>query len=298
MKRLEILDAPLIIMALHDEIRRNRDARYDHRLHAVLLVAKGITCQEAAGLLGDPLRTVQSWVKAFIDDGLSGLVDEKRQGRPRRLSDEQLDEVSAALRLPPENFGLSSNIWDGRTLSEYIDTLMNDENGIWSMDEAIFQLHGTTCRTWFPPNRGPQAFMRPTRKGAGYFGPVRHSDGAFLASRCEGRFNAETAFDFLRSLRDRDLSGKRKVIIDNARLHHAALFKDWLWEVEEDLVLLFLPPCSPELDPIERVWKLARRSCTHNRLFADLGELAGRLDRQFKEWADGSEALKRLCAIN
>ena len=176
---------------------------------------------------------------------------------------------------------------------------MNDENDIWSMDEAMFQLHGTTCRMWVPSeDREPQALMRPTRKCVGYFGAVRHSDGAFLASKCEERFNAETTFEFLRSLRDRDLDGRRKVvIIDNARFHHATLFKDWLLEVEEDLVLLFLPPYSPELNPIERVWKLTRRSCTHNRLFADLGELAGRLDRQFAEWRNGSEAVKRLCAI-
>ncbi len=45
--------------------------------------------------------------------------------------------------------------------------------------------------------------------------------------------------------------------------------------------LLFLPPYSPELNPIERARKLAMRSCTHNLLFADLSELAGRLDRHF-----------------
>jgi len=124
-------------------------------------------------------------------------------------------------------------------------------------------------------------------------------EGALLASRCEERFIAETTFDFLRLLRDRDYDGTRKaIIIDNARYHHVTLFKDWLREVEEDLVLLFLPPYSPELNPIERLWKLARRSCTHNRLFADLSELAGRLDRQFQDWANGSEAVKRLCAIN
>lgn len=140
MKRLEIPDAPLIIMALQDEIRRNRDARYDHRLHAVLLVAKGNTCQEVADLLGDPVRTVQSWVKAFLDDGLQGLMDEDRGGRPRRLSDEQLDEIKLALRLPPENFGLSSNLWDGRTLQEYIDKFFGIEIGVRQCQRLFRQL--------------------------------------------------------------------------------------------------------------------------------------------------------------
>ena len=140
MKRLEIPDAPLIIMALQDEIRRNREARYDHRLHAVLLVAKGNTCQEVSDLLGDPLRTVQSWVKAFLDDGLSGLMDTDRGGRPRRLSDEQLKELELALRLPPENFGLTGNLWDGRTLSEYIGKFFDIEIGVRQCQRLFRQL--------------------------------------------------------------------------------------------------------------------------------------------------------------
>lgn len=179
-------------------------------------------------------------------------------------------------------------------------SLKYDSIEIWSLDEAMFQLHGTTCNMWISPeDRDPSVLMRPTRKCVGYFGAVRHSDGAFLAWRCEERFNAETTFQFLKMLRAFDPNGQKKVvIIDNARYHHAVLFKDWREEVKEDFVLLHLPPYSPELNPIERAWKLTRRSCTHNRLFADLGELAGRLDRQFAEWRNGSEALRRLCAIN
>jgi len=37
--------------------------------------------------------------------------------------------------------------------------------------------------------------------------------------------------------------------------------------------LLYLPPYSPELNPIERVWKLTRRLATHNRYFAHVEEL-------------------------
>ncbi|MGH8656391.1 MAG: transposase, partial [Gammaproteobacteria bacterium] len=33
----------------------------------------------------------------------------------------------------------------------------------------------------------------------------------------------------------------------------------WLNQRRKRLTLLFLPPYSPDLNPIERVWKLARR---------------------------------------
>ena len=40
-------------------------------------------------------------------------------------------------------------------------------------------------------------------------------------------------------------------------------FKDY----RERLDLEFLPAYSPELNPIERVWKLTRRLCTHDTYF-------------------------------
>ena len=48
MKKTTISDAEIIVFALQDEIRRSHEARYDHRLHAVLLVAQGLSCRKVA----------------------------------------------------------------------------------------------------------------------------------------------------------------------------------------------------------------------------------------------------------
>ncbi len=52
MKALTISDRENMIMALQDEIRRNDAARYDHRLHGVLLVAQGLTGPQVGRPLG------------------------------------------------------------------------------------------------------------------------------------------------------------------------------------------------------------------------------------------------------
>jgi transposase len=120
MKALTISDAETMIFALQDEIRRSQEARYDHRLHAVLLVAQGVTCTEAAALLGDAPRTVQYWIHRFEAEGFAGLADADRSGRPKKLSEQQLDEIGKVLRESPRKTGLTTNIWDGKTLSIFI----------------------------------------------------------------------------------------------------------------------------------------------------------------------------------
>jgi transposase len=121
MKPLTIPDKEEMILALQDEIRRSEQARYDHRLHGVLLVAEGLTCPQAAHLLGDAPRTVEYWVHRFDAQGFAGLADGEKAGRPRRLTEAQLATVQTVLRQTPSAVGLSGGLWDGKTLSAFLD---------------------------------------------------------------------------------------------------------------------------------------------------------------------------------
>src|SRR2546429_3302235 len=57
----------------------------------------------------------------------------------------------------------------------------------------------------------------------------------------------------------------------------------WRRKVAGHFCLHFLPPYSPELNPIERVWKLVRRRCLHNRYFAALDDVRSEERRVGKE---------------
>ncbi len=120
MKRLVVADAETMVLALQDEIRRSRESRYDHRLHGLLLVTQGMSCGEVARLLGDAPRTVEYWVKRFERDGLGGLVDGERSGRPTRLQPKQIETIQKVLRDSPRSVGLGSNLWDGKALAAFI----------------------------------------------------------------------------------------------------------------------------------------------------------------------------------
>lgn len=151
---------------------------------------------------------------------------------------------------------------------------------------------------WIPPEeKDPVVLHAPTRKSIAYFGGVRIVDGRFVSQKSE-IFNAKSFKTFLQKLlRSRNRRKKILVILDNARYHHARDLRPWLKTNRNHIELLFLPPYCPDLNPIERVWKLARRLCTHNQYFKSLENLINVVGKQFKIWRKPNITLKLLCAI-
>lgn len=111
---------PALVLGLQQEIHRSEESRYDHRLHGVLLVAQGMTCPDVARLLGDAPRSVEYWLNRFESQGLAGLAEGERTGRPPRLDDKQVNAIGKVLRNKPSDAGMHTNLWDGKTLSEWI----------------------------------------------------------------------------------------------------------------------------------------------------------------------------------
>ena len=130
MKKSKISDAETAILILQDEIRRSYEARYDHRLHAILMVAQNMSCRQVAQLLGDSPRTVAYWVKRFETEGLAGLADVDRPGRPSKLDQGQIQLIEATLRSYPSQYGLAGNLWDGKLLSHFIDKQFGIQLGV------------------------------------------------------------------------------------------------------------------------------------------------------------------------
>ena len=102
----------------------------------------------------------------------------------------------------------------------------------------------------------------PTRKSVACFGAVNLSTGRLVTS-FRAVFNGETFEAFVRQLLRHRRHGKRMVVVlDNAAYHHTRVIKPLLHKHRRHLSLFFLPPYSPQLSTIERVWKLTRRLAT------------------------------------
>ena len=151
---------------------------------------------------------------------------------------------------------------------------------------------------WIPPeDKDPVVIHAPTRKSVACFGSVSLHTGR-LVSAFEPTFNAESFQRHLMQLLRHRSRGKRlALILDNAKYHHARVLQPWLQQHRKQLTLLFLPPYSPELNPIERVWKLTRRLATHNRHFPTLESVMDAVRERFALWDKSNRQLARLCAI-
>jgi transposase len=87
-------------------------------------------CATVGGVLDRSLET----------DGLAGLLEGERPGRPRRLGEKQMAAVDRILRRPPRAAGLTGNIWDGKTLSTWIEQKYGVRVGIRQCQRMFRQL--------------------------------------------------------------------------------------------------------------------------------------------------------------
>ena len=142
--------------------------------------------------------------------------------------------------------------------------------------------------------RDPIVLQEPKRIGISVFGSVDPMSGS-LHTQIAEKYNALTFNEFLMSISP--VRSEIHLILDNAKYHHALFLNDFL-ERNSNILLEFLAPYTPDLNPIERVWKPTRKGGTLNRYFPYIGELVFSLSEQFSRYAIPNEVLRRLCAMN
>jgi transposase len=151
---------------------------------------------------------------------------------------------------------------------------------------------------WVPPeNTDPVLLHAPTRKSVALLGAVNLRHGQLVTLQ-QPIFGAMTFRQFLGKLLRHRARGRRMVLIlDNARYHHARSLRPFLASRRAGVRLNFLPPYSPDLNPIERVWKLARKLATHNQYFPKLENSTAAASTQVDAWKKPNSILQKLCCI-
>lgn len=139
---------------------------------------------------------------------------------------------------------------------------------VWAQDEARLGLKPIARRAWSLKGQRPRSCGRTRYQWLYLYGFVRpktgHTFGVLLP-----RVKAERMSEALSAFATHaDPKGEKVlvVLVDNAGWHKAKALV-----VPPNVVLHFLPPCTPELQPAEPLWPLVREAVANRSL--------GRIDR-------------------
>ena len=79
--------------------------------------------------------------------------------------------------------------------------------------------------------------------------------------------NAQSVCDLFRKIADLNLTMPVTLVMDNARYQRSKLAQQLAAALQ--IELLFLPPYSPNLNLIERLWKFVKKQCLYSRYYSE-----------------------------
>jgi transposase len=307
-----------------------------NRLWTIRSMLLGVSHAIAAKLAMVSPRTLSEWIGKFNASGIDGLIDKPRAGRPRVIPPARSADLKKLVDHPQQvgvnhwtgvkfhghlrkelelevgyrtvirwlheqNFRLKvPQPWPDRqdealrkAFQEQLKIYLSDENiDLWYLDECGVEGDPRPRRRW--AQKG--ATVRVTKNGdhlrMNVTGMVCPRTGDFYALEFS-HTDTEVFACFLEHA-NRDVKRQRRrnlLIMDNAGWHKAKCLDFGAFEP------VYLPPYSPDFNPIERLWLLIKAEWFSDFVAKDRETLMARLDLALN-WVVGRAAdNQRTCAI-
>lgn len=139
---------------------------------------------------------------------------------------------------------------------------------VWFQDEARIGQQGTLTHVWAERGSRPTVVKQTEYEWTYLFGAVNPITGASSAM-ITPTVNTDYMNEHLRFISEAvDDDVHVVLVLDQAGWHMANALR-----VPENITLLHLPPYSPELNPIERLWAYLKSHYLSNRIYLDYDEL-------------------------
>ena len=303
---------------------------------ALRLRIRGKSAQEVAEAFGVTERTIWNWVRRFNEQGIDGLLDRPRSGRPRKIPPGQSAELRQRV-VHPESVGETH--WTARKFHGYLSQTLELEVGYstvvrwlheqdfrlkvpqsWpqQQDESLRQafveqvqqwLQDEQVELWYLDETGIEADPRPRRrwvhKGERARVPhrgkhIRVSVIGMVCPRTGEFFSLEVPYTdtavlklFLEQAQSQTNRTRPRnlLICDNASWHKSRCLT---WGSFQPV---FLPPYSPDLNPIERLWLLLKAEWFSDFIAKDREALTQRLDQALNWVIDRQSQNTVTCRI-
>ena len=142
------------------------------------------------------------------------------------------------------------------------------------LDEVGFSLKGVVRRTWAVRGKTPVVRLPASWHKLLTIGAIT-SKGQFLQHTQSGSVKTPDVLRFLVHLLN-SVAGEVVLVLDNAAIHRSKAVSAFV-ETQPRLSLVYLPPYSPEFNPIEKVWAYIKRNVLGNFCAKTIQELKARL---------------------
>jgi transposase len=126
------------------ETHRTPELRFLHRLHCVLFVAQGYSCYQVANWFEGHPCTVERWIHCFEQNGVEGLREKQKTGRPAKVDVKQSQQLKNDILKDPRQLGYDQNGWNGKLLQIHILRCCDVELSIRQCQRLLRQLHSGT----------------------------------------------------------------------------------------------------------------------------------------------------------
>ena len=110
-----------------------KDVRIRTRAQMILLAFEGMSAPKIAKIVDLDPESIRHHMKRYRDEGIQGLYDRPRSGRPRTATPEYVALALETLRQRPRALGLNFSVWSLERLIDYL----REKTQITVSDETI-----------------------------------------------------------------------------------------------------------------------------------------------------------------
>ncbi len=280
---------------LEKKLRGEKNPHILRRLLFILQLYDGAGVEEASKRMAISRQTGYIWLAQWNAKGYKGLKpDFGKGGKPPKLTKEQKEELKEELKskdswltsevraLIQKRFGVTYSLRHVRKilhgfkmhyakpytldyrrpedaeeqLKQSLEDALKDapkDTIIGFMDEAAPQTRDNKQRFWsFTKPRKSKNTAKYKANTFGFY-PINGKEVIDFKERSK----TPQVCEFLRFIRDKNPIHLIIVIVDGARAHIAKATREFAQSLNMKLVIL--PPYSPDLNPIEYIWKSVRK---------------------------------------
>jgi transposase len=163
---------------------------------------------------------------------------------------------------------------------------MDDDTVIGFLDESSPQTTSNTQRLWSFTK--PTIYKNTTKLRANSFGFYTLNGNSVIDFKEHSK--KEDVCEFLAEIKDKNPKTKIIVVLDNFASHRANDTKEYA--EKNGIELIYLPPYSPDLNPIEFIWKSIKKVISREFII-DIDHMRDLIHEKFMECSSKISFAKR-----